>query len=414
MDIRFNKRKERFDRNFKRVSNKTLEVLKENDLEYHMGYFYSCLENLFVHQSLDSFSGKPIIGTFCAMVPDELILACGGQPVKLCGGNYIAQIAGDEKAPRDSCPVVKSTVGSFEMKLLPVYEECQLAIVPTSCDGKKKMAELIAKYVPTALLHIPALKDEEKFNDITGMFYGLIEEIEKRTGQKLTKSSLKKAIKLTTSINKEVYILNNYKKMTPSVISGSHAMAVVNAYQYADREVYLDEIKKLNKHLKGKLKQKEFIKKSPKRILMTGSPMVFPNLKMPLILEELGAIVVADETCAGDRMLADPINYRENSLDAMVKGIAMKSILPCSCPTFAYNNDRLFRLKQMVADFDVDGIVYNVLRGCLPYDFEVRNVEKLSEELGIPVIRVETDYNTEDTEQIKIRLEAFTEMLRMK
>jgi len=246
------------------------------------------------------------------------------------------------------------------------------------------------------------------------MFYGLIEEIEKRTGQKLTKSSLKKAIKLTTSINKEVYILNNYKKMTPSVISGSHAMAVVNAYQYADREVYLEEIKKLNKHLKGKLKREEFIEKSPKRILMTGSPMVFPNLKMPLILEELGAIVVADETCAGDRMLADPINYRENSLDAMVKGIAMKSILPCSCPTFAYNNDRLFRLKQMVADFNVDGIVYNVLRGCLPYDFEVRNVEKLSDELGIPVIRVETDYNTEDTEQIKIRLEAFTEMLRMK
>lgn len=414
MDIRFNKRKERFDRNFKRVSNKTLEQLKENDLDYHMTYFYKCLESLFVNQSLEFFNGKPIIGTFCAMVPDELILACGGQPVKLCGGNYIAQIAGDEKAPRDSCPVVKSTVGSFEMKLLPIYEECKLAIVPTSCDGKKKMAELISKHVPTALLHIPALKDDEKFNDITGLYYGLIDEIEKRTGHKLTKSSLKKAIKLTTAINKEVFMLNNYKKMTPSVISGSHAMAVVNAYQYSDREVYLEEIKELNKHLKGKLKRKEFIKKSPKRILMTGSPMVFPNLKMPLIIEELGAIVVADETCAGDRMLADPINYRENSLDAMVKGIAMKSILPCSCPTFAYNNDRLFRLKQMVADFKIDGIVYNVLRGCLPYDFEVRNVEKLSEELGIPVIRVETDYNTEDTEQIKIRLEAFTEMLRMK
>jgi len=92
----------------------------------------------------------------------------------------------------------------------------------------------------------------------------------------------------------------------------------------------------------------------------------------------------------------------------------MKSILPCSCPTFAYNEDRIFRLKQMISEYQVDGIVYNVLRGCLPYDFEVRNVEKLSETLGIPVIRVETDYNTEDMEQIKIRLEAFVEMLRMK
>jgi len=414
MDIRFQKRKDRFDRNFKRVSNKTLNQLKDTNLDYHMTYFYDCLESMFVLQSLEYLSNKPIVGTFCAMVPDELILACGGQPVKLCGGNYIAQIAGDEKSPRDSCPVVKSTVGCFDMKLMPIYEQCKLAIVPTSCDGKKKMAELISKYVPTSLLHIPAIKDGDNFDEMTGMYFGLIDEIEKKTGTKLTRSSLKKAINLTTRINKEVYMLNEFKKMTPPVISGTHAMAVVNAYQYSDREIYFKEIKALNKHLKSKVKNEEYLRKASCRILMTGSPMVFPNLKMPIILEDLGAIVVADETCAGDRMLADPINCRENTIEAMVKGIAMKSILPCSCPTFAYNEDRIFRLKQMISEYQVDGIVYNVLRGCLPYDFEVRNVEKLSETLGIPVIRVETDYNTEDMEQIKIRLEAFVEMLRMK
>lgn len=414
IDLRYQKRKERFDRNFKRVSNKVIEILKENDNAYNIDYFYDCLENLFVHQELKFFGDKVLIGTFCAMVPEELIIACGAQPVKLCGGNYISQLAGEEFAPRDSCPVVKSVIGNFNMDLLPMYNACKLAIVPTSCDGKKKMAEIISDYVPTTLLHIPATKDEDSFNETISIFYGLIELIEEATNTKLTRSNLRKAIKLNNEINKQAYIFREFKQMKPSVISGSHAMAVINAYQYADRERYLIELKKLNKYLKTKVDNREFILKNPQRILITGSPMVFPNLKVPQLIEELGGIISADETCAGDRMLSDPVNIREHSMDSMIRGLAMKSILPCSCPTFAYNNERIYRLKQMINDYSIDGIVYNVLRGCIPYDFEVRNVEKLSEQLGIPVIRIETDYNTEDTEQIKIRLEAFIEMLKMK
>jgi len=414
MDLRYQKKKERFDRNFKKISNKTIESLKETDRDYNINYFYNCLENLFVKQKMDYLNQKPLIGTFCAMVPDELIIACGGQPVKLCGGNYISQFAGDEFAPRDCCPVVKSSIGNFSMDLLPIYSACKLAIVPASCDGKKKMAEIIAKYIPTVSLHIPALKDEESFNEMISIYAGLIDVIETKTGQKLTRHSFKKAIKLIGKINQQASILMDFKKMKPTVISGAHAMAVINSYQYSDREVYLKELTKLNKSLEAKVKQNKIISKNPKRILITGSPMVFPNLKIPLILEDLGAIISADETCAGDRMLADPVNIREITVDAMIKGVVMKSILPCSCPTFAYNEDRIYRLKQMVEDYKIDGIVYNVLRGCLPYDFEVRNVEKLSEQIGIPVIRVESDYNTEDTEQIKIRLEAFVEMLKMK
>ena len=32
--------------------------------------------------------------------------------------------------------------------------------------------------------------------------------------------------------------------------------------------------------------------------------------------------------------------------------------------------------------------------------------------LGIPVIRVETDYNEEDVEQLRIRVEAFLELIK--
>jgi benzoyl-CoA reductase/2-hydroxyglutaryl-CoA dehydratase subunit BcrC/BadD/HgdB len=57
-------------------------------------------------------------------------------------------------------------------------------------------------------------------------------------------------------------------------------------------------------------------------------------------------------------------------------------------------------------------VIYHVLRGCLVYDFEFPAVEAVLAELGIPAIRIETDYNEEDVEQLRVRMEAFLEMIK--
>ncbi len=412
-DQAFLRRKERYVRNFVRLTNKTLANLEEIRNEIGgIELIYQKLSNLFVENKL--ITDKPIIGTFCYMIPDEIIIAAGGFPIKLCGGNYIAQIAGDEIAPRDSCPVVKSALGSFEMELLSIYTDCKLAIVPMSCDCKKKMAEKLVKYTKVLPLHIPSVKNEQNFKQLIPLYKDAIKHIENETGKKITESSLRKAINLTKSINREARKLMDFKKKLDTVITGSQAMAIVNAYQYIDREEYLSILKTINKSLKVKVKKKETMKRNKPRILLTGSPIVFPNYKLPYSIEELGAIIVADETCAGDRMLNDPVLVIDKTYEGMVRALVVKSILPCTCPTFSSNKERIYRLKQMIKDYQVDGILYNVLRGCIPYDFEQKAVEQLSKELEIPIISIETDYNTEDTEQIKIRLEAFVEMIKMK
>ena len=68
----------------------------------------------------------------------------------------------------------------------------------------------------------------------------------------------------------------------------------------------------------------------------------------------------------------------------------------------------------MIEDYHVEGVIYHVLRGCLVYDFEYRQIEEELGRLGIPVIRLESDYNEEDVEQLKIRIEAFIELIKLK
>ena len=73
---------------------------------------------------------------------------------------------------------------------------------------------------------------------------------------------------------------------------------------------------------------------------------------------------------------------------------------------------RWYRIKQLIEKYKVDGVIYHVLRGCLVYDYEYLSLEKKLEELGVKVLRIETDYSEEDVEQLRIRLEAFIEVIK--
>ena len=67
---------------------------------------------------------------------------------------------------------------------------------------------------------------------------------------------------------------------------------------------------------------------------------------------------------------------------------------------------------DLARDFAVDAVVDLTWQGCQPYDVESWSVKKIvREELGLPFLQVVTDYSGTDTEQLKVRLEAFLEML---
>ncbi|HEX3043190.1 MAG TPA: 2-hydroxyacyl-CoA dehydratase family protein [Bacillota bacterium] len=412
------RKKERLFRNMLQVNQKYLRRVTElPGLPYGLEHFTQVLKRIFIDlQGVERAEGVKTIGTYCVMVPQELIYAAGAIPVKLCSGNYTAFNIGDEVCPRDSCPLVKAAVGSSSMQLLPIYDECRVSIVPASCDCKKKLSYLLAKYTQVETLHVPTVKlDDESKEFFIRDLYALKATLEATTGQKITYQRLKAATEALAGAQRELTRLYTLKMHSPSVIKGTHAMVAMNAYSYERVDRWTTGLKMLNDELEMRIANQKYVAKpNAPRIMITGAPIVFPNIKVPLLLEELGGVFVADETCMGERGLYDPVAVTEASLDGLIRGLAARQILPCTCPTFVNNEQRLFKLKQMIADFKVQGIVYHVLRGCLVYDFEYRLVEAAMGELNLPIIRIETDYNEEDVEQLRIRLEAFVELIKYK
>lgn len=53
-----------------------------------------------------------------------------------------------------------------------------------------------------------------------------------------------------------------------------------------------------------------------------------------------------------------------------------------------------------------------VLFACHTFAIEAHNTKKfITEELGLPYIRIDTDFSTSDSAQIQTRLESFLEMI---
>jgi len=235
------------------------------------------------------------------------------------------------------------------------------------------------------------------------------------TGTPVTRKNLAASIAEVALVQREIHRFVEFKGQSSLLIRGSHAMAILNSMAYDDIRRWGSALKNLNDELEQRARDELFLtrKKLP-RILVTGSPITFPNLKIPLLIEELGGVVTADETCLGDRGLTDPVAVCDDTLDGYYKALANRYVAACSCPIFSDNSQRIRRIEQMIKDNQVEGIIYHVLRGCLVYDYEYTLLEKHFGAMGIPIIRIESDYNEEDVEQLRIRIEAFIEMIKYK
>ena len=115
-----------------------------------------------------------------------------------------------------------------------------------------------------------------------------------------------------------------------------------------------------------------------------------------------------------ERLLYDPVVPVDLSTPGIIRALTARYVAACTCPVFDQAEDRLYNIEERVRFTNAEGVIYHVLRGCTPYDYEFQAVEELAGRLGVPILRVETDFSAEDAEQVRIRLEAFCEIIEQR
>lgn len=352
-----------------------------------------------------------IVGTFCVFVPDEVINAAGAVGVGLCGGSDFWEPDGEKVLPRNTCPLVKASVGAKISGTCPYFQSCDLIVGETTCDGKKKAWEILDEYIPVHVMDLPQMKREKDnlhWQDEIRIF---IDKLEATTGNKVTEEKLAEGIKLINEKRKVLKRLYDARKSQKLPISGKDALLISQIAFYDDPERFIQKTNELCDELDKRIVDgiSVFTEDAP-RILVTGTPMAIPNWKLHHIIETSGGAVVCEESCTGTRYFENLVDENATTLDDQMKALADR-YLNINCACFTPNTGRIDDIVRLYKEYSADGVVYFTLPFCQTYTTEFKKVKDALDKEGIPMTMIETGYSLQDAGQIKTRLEAFFEML---
>lgn len=381
-----------------------------------MAYFDEMVSNMFTVRIKEMVAareeGRPVIGTFCVYVPEEIILAADGVCVGLCGGSQ-GSIADAEKIlPRNICPMVKSAFGFKVGRICPFFQAVDFVYGETTCDAKKKTWELLDQYVPTHVMEIPQMKRERDKQLWIEEVKDFKKAVEERAGKQISEDDLKTAISKMNAKRQAMQRLNALRHHDPSPISGRDMLLVQQIAFYDIPERFTAKVNELCDELEFRNAHNDFIApKGTPRIMVSGTPMALPNWKLHNIIENAGAVVVNEESCIGTRYYKDIIATDGAGMNEMLEKLTERYMkIDCSC--FTPNDDRIDQIIKEYRASGAQGIIDYCLQFCHTYNVEAVKLRQACEKEGIPFMAIESDYSPEDVGQLQTRVEAFLEQIQ--
>ena len=357
--------------------------------------------------------GKNIVGIYCGYAPLELIRAANAAPAVLCAFANKTIEAAETVLPANLCPLIKSSYGFLKTDTCPFFAISEAVIAETTCDGKKKMFELISDIKPMYVMDLPQLPDEkEALDNWTVMIKKLKGFLETTFDRKIDDKEVEKEIKETNIKNKLMNKIFDFAALTPTPLSWLELYDLTYLGQASTTQDMLgilnDCVAKLEKRVAEGVYHGE--KDSP-RVLVTGCPVGGDATKVFKIIEEAGGVIVVLDSCTGMKPYSGMIP--EDTPDPYAAVARRYLDLPCSCMT--PNNRRLTELDKMIERFNPDVVVDVVLHACHSYNIESHKIkEHVMGKHNMPFLKIETDYSQGDVEQIRTRVEALLETLPKK
>lgn len=351
--------------------------------------------------------GGKSIGTFCIYVPEEVALAANVLPIPLCGGSAWAIPFADKALPRDICPLIRSTFGMAIGAVCPYKKLKDLVVGETTCDAKKKVWD----FFEFKVMELPQKKRPQDFqlwlNEVVE-FKRMMEEL---SGKAITPENLHEAVCLMNRKRRILQIINAFRKLQSPPISGMDALLVSQVALNQDISAFIEDAETLADELQERVTGGvSAYNGDGRRILFAGSPAPMGYAKVHHIAETSGLHIVADESCTGSRYFNTLVDEGPCDIEGMLRSIAERYFtIDCSC--FTPNTERLENIMRLVEDYHIDGVVHHILQYCHTYNVEARTIDNALRKKGIPSIIIETDYSEEDAGQIRMRLEAFAELL---
>jgi len=352
-------------------------------------------------------SGKKVAGYFCTFTPLEVLDAAGVLSVGLCGMSEEPIPAAEKELPKNLCPLVKSSYGFALTDTCPYTYWSDVIIGETTCDGKKKMYEMLAKQKETYILQLPQGVSESYARKLwIKELRAFIAFVEKRFDVRITDGLLRAAARRRNAFRKACSELMELQR-ADAPLSGLELYRFLDGLKF---DFDLDHAVAATHQLIAELtaeREKKPAASHAKRILITGCPIGGVLEKVVGAVERNGGSVVCFENCSGIKAARC---FVDTEAADIVEALA-DAYLNIGCAVMSPNEKRKENIPSLIREFRVDAVLDVTLQACHTYMIETDAMRTLCAGLSLPYMSLETDYSKVDVGQIDTRIAAFLEML---
>ena len=399
---------------YEREIHDTLDRLgRENGHIRAFAYFLDCAWRWFDPAARKNM--KPPVAVLGPTVPEELILAAGATPYYILGGSLRSEVWSDDLVPRDTDPVSRSLLGFLQDPEGPDWSDT-LFLVPASCDSLRKIAYLMKEQ--GRKVHVidvpPQRKDRLSREKWQTQMLRMTEALESHTGVCASAGRLRKAVAAVEGARQALREFLNLTWDREDLLTGAARMLVESSMYYTeDLSRWTIRLRGLIEELRGRRRRYTPGKANCPGVLLMGSPVYFPNYKVPFLVQDIGLTVLETISPTSLKLREAPLlTGGGRRRETLIRAAADRWYDLDGSSAYAVNEAMYLAAAESLRRGEIEGVIYHVLKGQIEYDFELERLEKLFDRAGVPVFRLETDYQYQDVEQLRIRMEAFSEMLR--
>ena len=350
----------------------------------------------------------PFVGTFCCYTPNEIIMAAGAVPVSLCSTSDETIPDAEQDLPRNLCPLVKSSYGFAKTQKCPYFYFADLIIGETTCDGKKKMYEMLADLKDVYCMELPnrqSLMGRKLWREEV---VALKNKLEEKFDVEITEEKIREQVRIMNKNRLALRCFYELMKLDPPPMAGFDLYSVLYGSNFKfNRLEAIKEVGALTDRIEKEYNEgNRPIPKRP-RILVTGCPIGGAAMKVVKAIEDNGGNVVCYENCGGAKSVDELINEEAEDI---YQAIADR-YLNLGCSVMTPDENRFKLMGRLLEEYKIDAVVEVILQACHTYNVESYGIKKFVNDHGLPYMSVETDYSTSDVGQLNTRCAAFIEML---
>lgn len=344
-------------------------------------------------------TGKGAVGVMPYYAPEEIIHAAGFLPMGIWGGQRSISKA-RAYFPPFACSIMQSVM---EMSLEGMYNDLKAVLFSVPCDTLKNFSQKWKGTSPVIVFTHPQNRKLDCSNAFLVEEFKLIrEKLEKILETEISDEAINNSIKVYNENRQVMREFSDLVAEYPQIIDPTKRHAVMTSRHFMEKSKHTAMVKELMAEIKA-LPVEPW---TGKKVILTGITAE-PN-ELLEIFKENGLAVVADDLAQESRQFRLDVPEGTDPLLRLAKW--WQDFDGCSLATNP-KKPRGQMLIDMVKKYKADAVVVCMMKFCDPeeFDYPVYNTE--FEEAGVKSLYIEIDQEATAFEQVKTRVQSFSEMM---